>query len=305
MELHTALWNDVQAFHFNQDDFSILRRAIPNLDIVVHSDESSLLHQAATVETLLTWEFDATWYPQFTKLKRIMTPAAGRDWVASDPARKVKIDHGAFHGKLLSESLLSALLFMNHQMPKMLDNFQQHAWDRNIQSQSRILSDQTVLIIGFGNIGQDCAKMLKQMGTRVIGISRSATPVSLGAEVHSVECLPDLLPEADHVVLLLPGGEGTDRFMNEKRLAMCKKGVYIYNFGRGNALHSKDLIACWEHLGGAFLDVTDEEPLPITSKLWELKNMMITPHSSCIYKSYKEEFLKEILNSLRAISPRT
>ena len=50
--------------------------------------------------------------------------------------------------------------------------------------------------------------------------------------------------------------------------------------------------------GGAFLDVTDEEPLPATSELWALKNMMITPHSSCIYKNYKEEFLKETLNYL-------
>ena len=87
--------------------------------------------------------------------------------------------------------------------------------------------------------------------------------------------------------------------MDETRLALCKKGAYIYKFGRGNALHAKDLVTCREHLGGAFLDVTDEEPLPATSELWALKNMMITPQSSCIYKNYKEEFLREALNALR------
>ena len=299
MKLHTCLWNDVQAFHFDDVDFDLLRRAIPGLTVVVHANESSLLEQAANVEAVLTWNFKAAWYQQFTRLKWIMTPAAGKDWVEPDPSGNVKIVHGTFHGKLLSESLLSALLFMNHQMPKMLDNFQQHGWNRNIQSQSTLLSDQTVMIIGFGHIGQSCAKVLGLLGTRVIGISRSATPVSFGAEVYGLEVLADHLPEADHVVLLLPGGEETDRFMNKTRLAMCKKGAYLYNFGRGNALYSKDLIASWEHLGGAFLDVTDEEPLPVSSALWALKNLMITPHSSCIYKSYKEAFLKETLNYLR------
>ena len=299
MELHTCLWNDVQAFHFNDVDFDILRRAMPGLTVVVHANESSFLEQAEKVEAVLAWDFKAAWYPQFTNLKWIMTPAAGKDWVEPHPLGKVKIVHGTFHGKLLSESLLSALLFMNHQMPQMVDNFQQHAWNRNIQGQSRLLSDQTVMIIGFGHIGQDCAKALARMGTCVIGVSRSATPVSFGAEVYGLELLADHLPKADHVVLLLPGGEETERFMDETRLAMCKKGAYIYNFGRGNALYSRDLVASWEHLGGAFLDVTDEEPLPATSELWALKNMMITPHSSCIYKSYKEAFLKETLNYLR------
>ena len=299
MELHTCLWNDVQAFHFNDVDFDVLRSAMPGLTVVVHADEASFLEQAEKIEAVLTWDFKAAWYEQFKNLKWIMTPAAGKDWVEPDPSGKVKIVHGTFHGKLLSESLLSALLFMNHRMPQMLENFQQRAWNRDIQSHSRLLSEQTVMMIGFGNIAQDCAKVLEQMGTRVIGISRSATPVSFGAEVYGLELLLDHLPEADHVVLLLPGGKKTDRFMDETRLARCKRGAFIYNFGRGNALYSSDLVTSWEHLGGAFLDVTDEEPLPSTSKLWALENMMITPHSSCIYQNYKEEFLEEALNYLR------
>jgi D-2-hydroxyacid dehydrogenase (NADP+) len=299
VELHTCLWNDVRAFDFNDVDFDILRRALPGLTLVVHANESSFLEHAEKVEAVLTWTFKAAWYHQFASLKWIMTPAAGKELVEPHPSGKVKIVHGTFHGKLLSESLLSALLFMNHRMPQMLDNFQQHAWNRDIQGPSRLLSDQTVMIIGFGHIGQHCAKVLRHLGTRVIGISRSAKPVSFEAEVYGLELLADYLPEADHVVLLLPGGKETDQFMDETRLAICKKGAYLYNFGRGNALHSKDLVKCWEHLGGAFLDVTDEEPLPATSELWSLKNMMITPHSSCIYKSYKEAFLKETLDYLR------
>ena len=135
MELHTCLWNDVEAFHFEDGDFDILRRAMPGLNVIAQDNESSFLEQLEVLEAVLTWDFSAAWYQQFTNLKWIMTPAAGKDWVAPDPSGKVEIVHGTFHGKLLSESLLGALLFMNHQMSQMLDNFQQHAWNRDIQGQ--------------------------------------------------------------------------------------------------------------------------------------------------------------------------
>ena len=298
MELHTCLWNDVEAFHFYDADFDVLRKAIPGLKVIVHNHESNLFDEKNSVEAILTWNFESVWYEKLPNLKWIITPAAGKDWVQPDPLGKVKIIYGNFHGKLLCESLLSALFYMNHQMPKMVRNFEQRAWDRDIQSTSTSLSNQTILIIGFGNIGQKFAKLLCQLGSRVIGISRSITKVDFGTEVYPVVALSDYLPEADHVVLLLPGGQQTERFMNKTRLERCKKGAYIYNFGRGNALYAKDLVACWEHLGGAFLDVVEEEPLPIKSELWGLENIMITPHSSCVYSNYKEEFLKQILRIL-------
>ena len=122
--------------------------------------------------------------------------------------------------------------------------------------------------------------------------------------VHAGATNVQHLPRADHVILLLPGTSGTDRFMNPDRLAKMKPGAFIYNFGRGNALHSADLVSYWSHLGGAFLDVTDEEPLPNDSPLWQLENLMITPHSSCVYQDYKSAFLNEAIGNMREIMKR-
>ena len=244
MELHTCLWNDVEAFHFYNAEFDVLRETIPGLKVIVHNHESDLFDQKSAVEALLAWNFESAWYERLPNLKWIMTPAAGKDWIQPDPMGEVKIIHGNFHGKLLCESLLSALLYMNHQMPKMVRNFQQRAWNRDIQSTSTVLSNQTVLIIGFGHIGREFAKLLSYIGPRVIGISRSVAEVDFRTEVYSVDALSDYLPVADHVVLLLPASQETERFMDKTRLQKCKKGAYIYNFGRGNALHTKDLVAC-------------------------------------------------------------
>jgi D-2-hydroxyacid dehydrogenase (NADP+) len=112
--------------------------------------------------------------------------------------------------------------------------------------------------------------------------------------VMSTDALDAILPVVDHVVLLLPANRTTDGLFDANRLRRCKPGAFIYNFGRGNVLASDDLMAAMDHLGGAFLDVVDEEPLPPASPLWTTPNIMITPHSSCIYQDYKQSFIAEV-----------
>lgn len=320
MEIHTCLWNDVAAFDFGPTDLTPLTTALSDTQktgklsdtqdfsfrdtqVISHRDETSFLASAERANVVLTWDFPATWYAQCPNLEIVMTPAAGTDWVEPDPNRRVKTVHGRFHGSLLAESLLSAILFMNHQMPAMLDNFNKREWDRNLQTKSRLLSTQTVLIIGMGNIGTYCANIIATLGTRVIGIKRNVlsdvlSDTQKNIELAGVDDLPNLLPIADHVVLLLPGTPDTEGFMHDKRLQLCKPNAYIYNFGRGNALRSVDLINHWDRLGGAFLDVIDEEPLPPESPLWQLDNIMITPHSSCVYADYRGGFIQEVIEYL-------
>ena len=119
--------------------------------------------------------------------------------------------------------------------------------------------------------------------------------------VHPMSALPGLLSDADHVVMLLPGGDATDRFMNRDRLSRMKPGGFIYNFGRGNALIAQDLIPELEHLGGAFLDVTEEEPLSPESPLWTHEKVFVTPHSSAIFEDYRRLFIEEVCTRLDAL----
>lgn len=302
MEVHACLASDVAAFDFQPDDLAPLQSRFPALTLRCHASTDSLLDAAGSAQCVLTWEFRENWYPSFPRLEAVLTPAAGRDWVAADPQGRVEVRHGTFHGRLLGESLLSAILFMNHRMPTMFENFRRREWDRNIQQDCRLLASQTILILGLGHIGSECARILQALGPRIIGIKRdpSTTPVPLpGVEVRPVAELAATLPEADHVAVVLPGGADTDRILDEDRLRLCKPGAFIYNFGRGNAIASDDLAAAADHLGGAFLDVADTEPLPPDSPLWSLDNVMITPHSSCIYREYKQRFVAEVIEHLK------
>jgi D-2-hydroxyacid dehydrogenase (NADP+) len=300
MELHTCLWNDVDAFSFREDDLQLIKTHYPELRIRVHKNVESFLSQAQFADFVLTWDFEVAWYETCTRLKTVFTPAAGNDWVHADPGNRVQLVHGTFLGPMLAESLLGAMLLMNHKMPLMILNQQSKKWDRNIQGSSRLLGNQTVLLIGLGKIGLSCAKLIQHTGAEVIGIRRNPDRKSdTGIDVRSMDELDTLLSRADHVALLLPGNAGTDRFMNPDRLALMKPGSYLYNFGRGNSLNCSDLLSSLDHLGGAFLDVTDEEPLPADSPLWDSSKVMITPHSSCIYHEYKSLFINEVINHLK------
>lgn len=297
MEIHACLASHVAAFNFTRDDLLRLKQRFPRITLGIHQSRVDLLDAAATADCILTWEFEEAWYSGCPNLKAIFTPAAGSDWVAADPADRVRLIHGTFHGPLLAESLLGAILFMNRRMPAMIHNFERREWDRNIQKDCRMLANQTVVIIGLGHIGGECARLLKSFGATVIGIKRDANrlPVPLpDVEVRPVAELESALPEADHVVVILPGGAGTDRILNESRLGMCRQGAFIYNFGRGNAIASEDIARVSGHIGGAFLDVVDQEPLAPDSPLWSLDNVMITPHSSCIYREYRAAFIDEV-----------
>lgn len=304
MELHACLASDVAAFDFKRADLAALEEQFPWIRLRFHESHIDFLDAAATADCLLTWVFDEAWYAHCPNLRTIITPAAGQDWVAPDPDGRVELIHGTFHGRLLGESLLSAVLFMNRRMPDMLRNFRRREWDRNIQKDCRLLCGQTVLIIGLGHIGSECARILQPLGPRIIGIKRDPSRTLLpleGVEVRPVGELEATLPEADHVAVVLPANAGTDRILDARRLHMCNPGACIYNFGRGNAIASEDLVKAADHIGGAFLDVTDEEPLPADSPLWSLENIMITPHSSCIYREYKERFVAEVIRHLQRI----
>ncbi|MBR0306475.1 MAG: D-2-hydroxyacid dehydrogenase, partial [Lachnospiraceae bacterium] len=125
------------------------------------------------------------------------------------------------------------------------------------------------------------AKKVKALGAYTIGIRRTNKnkPEYLD-EQYTLDEIDNLLPRADIVAMVLPGGEATHHLMDERRLRLMKKGSYLINVGRGNAIDPKALLTVMQegHLGGCGLDVTEPEPLPADDPLWACGNVVITPH---------------------------
>ena len=166
MEIHTCLCSSVRAFNFEEEDYKSLKAAFPKAKFKNHDNYESLKKWGSQARILLTWNLKSKDYELFPNLQAVITPAAGNDWVDSDPSGKASVFYGAFHGEIMRESILGAVLFMNQKMNLMVKNYQNRNWDRNIQSQCRLLKNQTILIIGHGNIGKHCSSLFKGLGLK-------------------------------------------------------------------------------------------------------------------------------------------
>jgi phosphoglycerate dehydrogenase-like enzyme len=141
----------------------------------------------------------------------------------------------------------------------------------------------TLGLIGYGAIGEAIARRARAFGMRVVVVRRSADqrPPELDA-IYRPEELPALLAESDFVVLALPLTEATRDSFGAAELELMKPGAYLINIARGAIVRQQELIAALRAgtIAGAALDVFETEPLPEDSPLWEMENVIVTPHSA-------------------------
>jgi phosphoglycerate dehydrogenase-like enzyme len=150
-----------------------------------------------------------------------------------------------------------------------------------IRRPTRDLTRSTVGIVGFGGVGRRLAQLLRPFQTRIL--ASDMFPVEKPDYVEALwpaDRLDDLLSQADVVVLALPLNEMTHGMIDAPVLAKMKRDALLVNVARGQLVVHDDLVAalCQRRLAGAVLDVTDPEPLPPSSRLWDLPNVIITPH---------------------------
>ncbi len=295
---------EVRAMSFEPGDFAPLEAAYPGLQVVVHDTHQSLKDALPEAELIDTWGISPRWYEKAPKLRAVFTPAAGRDWVVEDPSGRVPLHMGTFHGPLIAESLLGFMLHFNRRIPTMLENERARGWDRNLQFPGALLRNQHALILGYGAIGRHCASLLTAIGMTVGACQRthrSGADSESGAVYCHPDALPEELPRADHVVLLLPGGDETRGFLSKDLLRCAKPGAFVYNFGRGTTTLEEDLVWALDEglIEGAGLDVTEVEPLGPDSRLWGHPKVFVQPHSSCVYDEYRPLHVEELIEKIR------
>lgn len=146
----------------------------------------------------------------------------------------------------------------------------------------RRLRGTEALVIGAGGIGRSVARMLGAFGVRVVVASRSGAPVEDAASSHRVDDLPDLVPNADWIVIAAAHTPNTHRMVEGAFLARMKRDAWIVNVARGGLVDTAALVEALraERIGGAMLDVTDPEPLPDDHPLWAMPNVLITSHTA-------------------------
>ena len=197
------------------------------------------------------------------------------------------------YGLTVSEHMLAQTFAMIRRFGQYGRNQVGHVWKHmgNIIS----VEGSTIAVLGLGDIGGSYARKVRALGAYVIGLRKSeCEKPDWVDEQYTIDALDDVLPRADIVAMVLPGGPATHHIMDEARLRRMKPGAFLLNVGRGNAIDPAALKAVLDEglLGGAALDVTEPEPLPADDPLWDYDNVILTPHAA------GHLFLPETLNRI-------
>ncbi len=226
-------------------------------------------------------------------LKWIQTTSAGVDglmpmtWLPPDIT--LTNNTGA-HGAKAEESCLMALLMLQSRLPEVIKQQHDHVWKPVFTTP---IAGKTVVVVGFGDLGQGAGRAAKKLGLSVTAVTRSGKPAKLADKVVSSKRIDSVLPKADFVIVTTPLTAETRGLINRDRINRLKPGAGFVNIGRSPIV---DYVALRERLGknelcGAVLDVFDTEPLPPDSPYWTTKNLMVLPHISCDDPRYIEHLL--------------
>jgi len=202
-----------------------------------------------------------------------------------------------------AEHVLAMMLALGRQL---LPSYQTQLTDRGWPYQerrdaSRLVTGQTVVLLGFGAIGLRLAELLAPFRMRVYAVRRRIRSEP-GVHVVSEESLTRVLAEADHVVNVLPENDETRNYVNARRISCFKPGARFYNVGRGPTVDQDALIRGLEsgRVGAAYLDVMVPEPLPPGNPLWSAPNCFITPHTAGGRNNVNLELVRHFLANLQA-----
>jgi phosphoglycerate dehydrogenase-like enzyme len=189
---------------------------------------------------------------------------------------------GVYSGPL-AEFAVMALLQHAKNLDRLRRDKAERVWR---QAHTDTLEGKTLCIVGMGNIGRAIAERVRPFGTRIVGVKRTVhedDPTWRHAdELYPTGRLHDALGEADYVAVTLPGTPETRHLVDAEAVGAMKPGAYFVNVGRGTVVDEGALVEALEsgHLSGAALDVFEVEPLPEESPLWELPNVIVSPHAT-------------------------
>lgn len=202
-----------------------------------------------------------------------------------------------------AQHVLAMMLALGRNLlPSYRDQLNDHSWHHlEYRAECRLLTGQTVLMLGFGAIGRRLAQLLAPFGVKIYALRRSVHSEP-GVHLIPEEKLSAVLPLADHVVNILPDSEGTRNFVNARRLACLQPSARFYNVGRGTTVDQKALEEALRSrkLAAAYLDVFEPEPLPTDHPLWTTPNCYITPHSAGGRHDQDETIVNHFLSNLAA-----
>ncbi len=295
----------VEAWNFQDRHKEQFCRHLPGVSVVVCQNSKEFMAQLPEAEGIIVWYFKREWQKISPQLKWIATPAAGKDWIDVAPDSNLPVLFGGFHGQMMAESVLGAALYFCKAFQASRDLQKKKKWARvKISQRITSLHQKRVTILGFGRIGQIIGRVFKSFGCHLTGVKRGAMErpdyFDGGDKIVLADQLMEILPGTDHLIFVLPGGAETDGLFTREHFNQLPRHCIVYNIGRGNVYREDDIVHALreKQIAGAYLDVFETEPLPETSELWDMENVLIQPHLSAASPHYLDLFIDELIPRL-------
>jgi phosphoglycerate dehydrogenase-like enzyme len=264
-----------------------IKQAIPDGEVVQYGTEEELLAAGFNADILLTWGqlTPSEYYKNAGNLKWIHALSAGVEGLMKldlDGSRVRVTNSKGIHGLAMSEFTMCYILSFLKGFPLLFRQQQAKIWRKPDNPESQECIGKTVGIIGMGEIGQEVARKCKFFGMNVLGVRRTPKPMEHVDQMYSLAEIDRVLEQSDFIVILVPLTPESVHLINEEKLRKMKKTAYIINIGRGPVIDEKALVKVLKEgiIAGAALDATEIEPLPHESSLWEMPNVIISPHMS-------------------------
>lgn len=256
----------------------LLRRDAPDVELVVGTGAAELRSRAARCDAvLIAPRFGGVlteMWPEVRKVRWIHTLAAGVEFLPFDLLRRsdIVLTNGrGLYADALGEFAIAAMLWFAKDLRRLVRNQEQRLWEPYTVER---VAGKSVGIIGYGGIGRAIGARASALGMHVLGVGRRQEP--------GEATIDDVIPRADYLVMSVPLTPRTHRLLSRERIARMMPSSVLINVGRGRTVDEAALVdALRAHaIRGAALDVFDTEPLPPEHPLWELDNVLLSPHSA-------------------------
>lgn len=245
---------------------------------------------------------------QMPRLRWIQSWSAGVDWLleadapADLPTGLRLTSASGVHAVPIAEHVFALLLALGRGLPAHLRAQRDRQWAPNAPAERFELEGRQMVLLGVGEIGARVARLAAAFGMFVTAVRHhpDADDVAGVARTVGTDALLDVLPEADVLVVTLPLTDQTRGLVGAGALAALPEHAVVVNVGRGEVIDQDALVAALQHgrIGGAGLDVFEEEPLSEDSPLWDLDNVVVTPHAAGFTPHYADRALSIFLDNL-------
>jgi len=284
-----------------------IRQAAPGAELIIirNKDEwEQYSAEFAPKTDVVFGRLPLSRFRELPNLRWMQQIGAGADWLMQAPdlidSDLILTNASGVHAIPISEHILALMLILSRDIHKSVRHQASHRWDR--MANVRELDGATMGLVGIGRIGQKTAEKARGLNMKVLGLRRNPErPVPYVDRLYGTDGLKEMLSLSDWVVVTAAYTPETEGMIGEDEFRAMKDSAFIINIARGSIIQEKALIKALNEgwIAGAGLDVFEQEPLPPDSPLWDMENVVVTPHCAGATPHYLDRLVDIFTENLR------